>query len=270
MNEPSDSGFRFTDLEGKSLLITGITRGIGRALLSGLLDQGLRLLAVSRGTEAMRAVREELGVEEDRMRLFNCDLGDVAAVDSTARQILETGLPVDAILHNAAIDPRQTFEKSEQAFWQQVFQVNLFSASALTRQLLPLLRRSGQGRVVFTGSVVFELGSAYLAAYAASKGAISGVTRSLAHELKGSGITVNCVAPGAIRVEKEKLDPEVDRKLIGWQTIARRLDSADLLGPICLLLSRAGAGITGQTLTVDGGLIHPLADPDAQEKFLPE
>ncbi len=270
MNPQTAGGFRFPDLEGKSLLITGITRGIGRALLRGLLDQGLRLVAVSRGNEVMRAIREELGVDESRMRLFDCDLGDVTAVESAAREILELGLPVDAILHNAAIDPRQTFERSKQTFWQQVFQVNLFSAAALTRQLLPLLRRSGQGRVIFTGSVVFELGTAYLGAYAASKGAVSGLTRSLAHELKSSGITVNCVAPGAIRVEEEKPNSETDRKIVGWQAIPRRLEPADLLGPVCLLLSRSGGGITGQTLTVDGGLIHPLADPDAQRSLLPD
>lgn len=264
------SEFQFQDLNGKTLVLTGMTRGIGRAILGGLLAQGLRVIAISRGREKMEAIREELGVDSSRLLLRDCDLGDSAAVEATGRWLLEEAGPIDGILHNAAIDPRQTFEKGEAAYWANVFQINLFSAVTLSRYILPRLRESTQGRILFTGSVVFDLGTAYLSAYAASKGALVGLTHSLAHELKGSGITVNCVAPGAIEVEKENLHEELNRRLIGWQSIPRRLNPADLLGPICLLLSKAGGGITAQTITVDGGLIHPIADGEAQGSLLGE
>jgi len=254
--------FRFGDLDGRTLLITGITTGIGRAMLPGLLAQGLRLIAVSKGSAEMEAVRAEIGANEEQLRLYECDLADPAQVNATAASILASGTSLDGILHNAAIDPRERFEQADDLFWQRVMQVNLFAAVSLTRQLLPVLRQSPQGRVIFTGSVISEIGGACLTAYAASKGAVLGVTRSLAHELQGTNITVNCTIPGAIRVEKE---PDgVDEKLIGWQTIPRRLTPDDLLGLTCFLLSKWGGGITGQAITVDGGILHPLASPEVQ------
>ncbi len=263
--EPSD-GFRFHDLKGRRLLITGITRGIGCAILPALLDQGLEIIALSRNLEKMEEIRTELGASEEQLRLFDCDLSDRNAVAATAQAVVDSGLAIDAILHNAAIDPRHWFEKGDDAFWQEVMQINLFSAITLTRAVLPLLRRSDQGRFIFTGSVMFDLGGACLTAYAASKGAVLGVTQSLAHELKGTGITVNCVIPGAIRVEKEAAG--IDETVIEWQSIPRRLEPSDLVATICLLLSRWGGGITSQSITIDGGIVHSLATPGRQGKKL--
>ena len=110
--------------------------------------------------------------------------------------------------------------------------------------------------------MISDLGGAYLSAYSASKGAILAVTRTLAHELRDTTVTVNCVIPGAIKVEKE---PEgIDERVISWQTVPRRLLASDLVAMMCLLLSRWGAGITAQALTIDGGLVHPLASPETQ------
>jgi len=257
------AGFRFDDLAGRTLLVTGVTTGIGRALLPGLLAQGLRLLLVNRGAEALAEVQAHVDPGHLQTDVFECDLAQTEQVSQLTAQL--TGKPIDFILHNAAIDPRCPFEKADPAFWQSVFQVNLFAAVQITRAVLPALRLSPQGRIVFTSSITNELGAANLSAYASSKAAIEGLTRSLAHELCGTPITVNALIPGAIRVEKERHDAAVDQRLIAWQSVARRLEPGDLLGPLCLLLSNAGSGISGACIPVDGGLMHPLASPSIQQ-----
>ncbi|HEX7010902.1 MAG TPA: SDR family NAD(P)-dependent oxidoreductase [Phycisphaeraceae bacterium] len=267
MNRSSCS-FRFDDLEGRTLLITGTTQGIGKAILPGLIDQGLNLVLVGTPIQTMRAIREQLCVDECRMKLYECDLADPDAVKATARQVRDETRALDGLLHNAAIDPRHRFDDNQPELWQRVLQVNLHAPVTLTQHLLPKLRESSQGRVIFVGSVMAGHGGSYMSAYVASKGALESVTRSLAHELKGSRITVNCLIPGAIRVEKEGGSEATDARLIGWQAVPRRLTPCDLLGPISLLLSGAGSGITGQSLIVDGGLIHPLADRATQQHCL--
>lgn len=264
---PFSAPFSFPDLSGKTLCITGITSGIGLSLLPHFFAQGLRIVAISKGMSEMLAVRENLGATEAQLALYDCDLADPAAVAATGEAILRDGHTIDFLYHNAAIDPRHWFATGDDLFWQQVMQVNLLSAVALTRTLLPRLQASTQGRILFTGSIIYAQGGACLTAYSASKGAVTGVTRSLAHELQGTGITVNCVYPGAIKVEKEK--DSSDQKLIDWQSIPRRLEPRDLLGIVCLLLSQWGGGITGQIITVDGGLVHPLMTPGAQGRTLP-
>jgi len=259
------AGFRFDDLTGRTLLVTGVTTGIGRALLPGLLAQGLRLLLVSRGAEALADVQAQVDPEHLQTEVFECDLAQPEQVSQLAGQL--TGKSIDFILHNAAIDPRSPFGETDPAFWQSVFQVNLFAAVTLTRAVLPALRLSPQGRIVFTSSITNELGAANLTAYTSSKAAIEGLTRSLAHELCGTPITVNALIPGAIRVEKERHDAAVDKLLIAWQSVPRRLEPGDLLGPLCLLLSNAGSGISGACIPVDGGLMHPLASPQIQQSI---
>ena len=270
--DPSDpaaaSGFRFFDLSGRTLLITGVTRGIGRDLLPGLLDQGLNLIAVSRGREQIERIQSEIGLGENRLRFFECDLADPEAVKSVARKIAAEESPLDAILHNAASILRRRFGDMDEASWGELFQINLMAAATLTRLLLPKVRQSRQGRIVFTGSILNDLGGGCLSAYAASKGALAGLTRSLAHELKGTAVTVNCLIPGAIRTESDEASPAIDEQLISWQSVPRRLRSTHLLGPLCLLLSEAGEGISGQEITVDGGIVHPVADPDYQSKLM--
>jgi len=116
--------------------------------------------------------------------------------------------------------------------------------------------------------VTFDHGGVFMGAYVASKGALVGLTRVLAHELGHEGILVNCLSLGAIVVEKEGRDPAKDERVINWQSVRRRLVPQDLLAPMCLFLSSAGGGITGQMLRVEGGVTHPMTSAVAQKKRL--
>lgn len=273
MSEPSNKetsspGFQFDDLCGKKIILTGANRGIGLGLIPGLLAQGIHLILVARKGDALKKIQKEYGDGRGSIDYAVCDLADHKARIRTSREIAEKYEVIDGIVHNAAIDPRRRFEELDIDFFRQVMATNVEPAIDITRELLPLLKKSAVPRVLLIGSVTFDLGGVFMSAYVASKGALVGLTRSLAHELGPAGITVNCISPGAIVVEKEGTDPEKDQMIINWQSVRRRIVPTDLLAPLCLFLSEAGGGITGQMLRVEGGVTHPMASALSQQKRL--
>ena len=264
--------FQFNDLEGRTVVLTGATNGIGRALIPGLIAQGLNLILIGRDPARLETVVCEHQNTATTVEGVLCDLAIPQQRGNAAQRIGELAPVLDGIIHNAAIDPRQTLEKTTLELFRNVMATNVEPAMVLTRDLLPNLRQSKAGRVVNIGSITFELGTSLLSSYVASKGALVGLTRSLAHELGRDRITVNCIAPGVIEVEKEadRMTPELKRTILAGQSLQRILTPDDLLGVLCLLLSDAGGGITGQTITVDAGIVHGIASFDTQSPWLAE
>jgi NAD(P)-dependent dehydrogenase (short-subunit alcohol dehydrogenase family) len=273
--------FRFDDLQGRVVIVTGAASGIGRVLAVGIADQGCRLILIDRDSEKLQETAKCITQRQEAnaawVETVVCDLSNPEQRIRAMQRVHEIAPVVDGIIHNAGIDPRMPLQHTSLDFFRHVMATNVEPAVEITRDLLPNLRQSEAARVILIGSVTFDIGTSVLSAYVASKGALVGLTRSFAHELGRDGINVNCIAPGAITVEKE-----IERRKkrgqgnhnenapIPWQTVQRRLVPADLLGLTCLLLSTAGGAITGQVLHVDGGLLHTLADAGKQAHLVDE
>ena len=264
--------FHFHDLAGRTVALTGAANGIGRAIAPGLAAQGINLVLIDRDRERLATVLTELRAGGARAEGVIGDLSAPGERARIAREIAELSPRIDGIIHNAAIDPRQPLETTSIDFFRHVMATNVEPAVELTRDLLPALHRSDAGRIILVGSLTFEVGTALMSAYVAAKGAIVGLTRSLANELGPSGITVNCIAPGAVVVEKEgeRNTEETEDAILTWQAVKRRIQPGDLLGIMCLLLSEAGSCISGQVISVNGGLLHPIADPELQRPWIGE
>ena len=260
--------FRFNDLAGRTVVLTGATSGIGRAIISDLLEQELRLILMGRSPEKLAAVEDEFSGNKGCFQTVVCELSDPGSRRKACDEILKTNESIDGFISNAAIDPRREFAETSVPLVRQVMATNLEPAFDLSQRLLPRLKQSPAGRIVLIGSMNSETGGVYMSAYAASKAALIGLTRSLAHELGPTGIMVNCLSPGAIVVEKEGRRPERDKRVISLQSVRRRLTKDDLVGPLLLLLSEAGGGITGQVIQVDGGLVHSIATAELQQARL--
>src|SRR4051812_21634587 len=197
MTAPHGIPFRFDDLRERVVVVTGGAMGIGRGLGQGLAGQGVRLILIDRDETNLAEIVHTLRATGAQVQAHVCDLSDAEQRRQLCEGVAAAEPIVDGIIHNAAIDPRMPLSDMSLNFFRGVMATNVEPAVELTRALLPNLKRSGRGRVIMIGSITFDVGTALLSAYVAAKGAVVGLTRSLAHELGPDGITVNCVSPGA-------------------------------------------------------------------------
>lgn len=264
-----DSNFSFKDLKNKTFLLTGSANGIGRCMAKCLAGQGANLILFDKDIDRQKTLEVELKREfsQQKIQSIFCDLSIEEEREKSLNDILQSYYQIDGIIHNAAIDPRNSIEKTNMIFLHKVFAVKFDTAVHFIQKLLPILKKSNSGRIILMGSVTNELGVAHLSAYASANAAISGLTRTLAHELGEFNITVNCINPGSIAVEKNKeaLDSDNCQVVINSQSISRQIYPEDLMGLICLLLSVSSSFITAQNFTVDGGLMPELSKKTLQE-----
>jgi NAD(P)-dependent dehydrogenase (short-subunit alcohol dehydrogenase family) len=242
-------------LEGKTAIVTGGARGIGRAIAEALSGQGARLVIGDlEGAETAAAAlgREAIGVR--------CDVAEEAQVEAMVAAALEAFGGVDILVNNAGIYSSLVpapFETIDVASWRRVMDANVLGVFLCCRAVVPAMRARGGGRIVNINSGTPFKGVPFLLHYVASKGAVLGMTRSLARELGPDNILVNGVAPGftlsegvmANEVQLEKLR-EISAKA---RSLVRDQHPADIVGAVCFFAGPASAFITGQTLIVDGG-----------------
>lgn len=236
-------------------LVTGSGRNIGRAIALELAGRGFDVLIHGhRNSEAAESVASEVRERGQRAGVVIADLGDPASVSRMAEQALAEFERINVLVNNAAIRPESPLEALEDEAWHHVFQVNLHSAFALTRALVPGMRASGFGRVIyFTGMNAMQ---GYVARphVSASKHALWGLTKALAKELGPDGITVNAISPGPIATEHPD-DPHMEehiRAMVGRIPLGR-LGKPEEIAALCgFLASIEGGFVSGQMLAANG------------------
>lgn len=244
-------------LQDKVALITGAATGIGEGTAHLFAEHGAHVFVLDVNTSGATAVAEAIRARGGSAFAHTTDVREEASVRSAVQEALGRFGRIDVLINNAGIYPRRRFLDMTEAEWDEMQQVNVKGVYHCTRLIAPLMTERRSGKIVNISSVTFFKGMENLSHYVASKGAVIGLTRSLARELGPDNVLVNCITPGAIEVETEKLvaTPEQMAVIVAQQSIQRRLQPLDIARVCLFLSSELSDGMTGQTLNVDAGLI---------------
>jgi len=241
-------------LTNRIALVTGASRGIGRAIAETLARQGAVVIAASRGEHAKETV-EAIVASGGRAELLPLDVTDASAVEAAVAGIVARHGRIDIVVSNAGITRDQLLLRMKREDWDAVLATNLTAAFTLCQaSLKPMLKQRG-GRIIAISSVVGQMGNAGQANYAASKAGLVGFCKSMAREVATRGITVNVVAPGLIETDMTKVITDDSRGDWAAKIPLGRLGSpADVANAVCFLASDEAAYITGHVLAVNGGM----------------
>jgi 3-oxoacyl-[acyl-carrier protein] reductase len=243
-------------LAGKVALVTGGSRGIGRATAEVLAEQGAHVVLTYVGNEAAAAETvAAIGRASGKAEAVRLDTGDAEGSERTIAEIAKRLGRLDALVSNAGISIDALLLRLKDDDFERVLSVNLKGAVACARAAIKVMMRAKTGRVVFVSSVVGEMGNAGQTAYAASKAALLGVTKSLAREYATRGITVNAVTPGYVDTDMTtNLSPEVREKMLLGVPLGRTATAREIAAAIAYLASDEASYVTGHTLRVNGGM----------------
>jgi 3-oxoacyl-[acyl-carrier protein] reductase len=243
-----------SDLKGKSALVTGASRGIGRAIATRLATQGATVVAAARAQNAADTV-SAITSGGGKAEVASADVSDAAAVDALVGGTLERHGRIDILVNNAGIAKDQLMLRMKRDDWDQVIATNLTAAFALTQAVLRPMIRQKRGRIVCISSVVGQSGNAGQANYAASKAGLIGFAKAVAQEVASRNITVNVVAPGLIETDMTRAITDNAREEWAARIPLKRLGTPeDIAAAVCFLASDEAAYITGQVLAVNGGM----------------
>ena len=241
------------DLSGQTALVTGASGGIGGAIARALHSQGAQVMVAGTRREALSTLANELG---QSAHIGLADFVDPAAVDRLVKDAETAMGRIDILVNNAGITRDALALRMDDESWRAVIEINLTAAFRLTRAALRGMIRRRHGRVIGVTSVVAVTGNAGQANYAAAKAAMIGMSKSIAAEIAGRGITVNCIAPGAIATAMtENLTAEQRMRLLGAIPAGRFGAPEDVAAAVIFLASPEAGYVTGQTLHVNGGMV---------------
>ncbi len=246
------------DLSGRVALVTGGSKGLGKAMAHGLAEAGADIIISSRTESELKAtLAEVLNHTGRRGRYIVADMARRDQVQHLARTALEFLGRIDILVNNAGTNKPQAIDAITDEAWDEVLEINLNSVMVLTRALVGQMKERRWGRIIHISSAFGLVSKEKRNAYSATKSALLGLARASALDLGPFGITVNCIAPGPFLTDLPKgLLSEAEKKAFADRTaLGRWGQPEEMIGPALLLASDAGSYITGTTLVVDGGAL---------------
>ncbi len=244
-------------LDGKVAVVTGGSRGIGRATAMALAEQGATVVVTYvRGEAEARAVVTAIEEKGGKAEASGFDVADMAAAEAAVAEVAKRHGRLDIVVANAGIAIDGLVLRVKEEDFDRLFAVNVKGAIACARAAIKPMMKARTGRIVFLSSIVGEMGNAGQTAYAATKAAILGVTKTLAREYASRNITVNAVAPGFIDTEMTTAIPDEARKhMLGAIPLGRTGRAEEIAAAVAFLASDEASYITGETLRVNGGML---------------
>ena len=246
------------DLTGRVALVTGGSRGIGKAIARGFAEAGANVVIASRNDEELANAAAEIAETTGAtVAHITTDMTRRADVSALAEKAIGAFGRVDILLNNAGGNKPQPIDQVTDEVWDYFLELNLSSCMALTRALVPQMKERGWGRIIYTSSIFGFTSVAGRSVYSSTKSALLGLARANAVDLGPFGITANCLAPGPFATELTAANfSQEARALFASRTaLGRWGETGELVGPALLLASDAGSYITGTSIVVDGGTI---------------
>jgi 3-oxoacyl-[acyl-carrier protein] reductase len=242
-------------MSNRTALVTGASRGIGKACAQSLAGEGYRVVLAARSVDKLEEIANELKSNGAETFAVEMDLGRNESITAGFMKAAKEFGRIDILVNNAGITKDGLAVRMKQSDWETVLQVNLSGAFYATQQVLPGMMKERWGRIVNISSVVGEMGNAGQANYVASKAGLIGLTKSLAQEVGSRNITVNAVAPGFIETDMTHGLPEDLKQKLLSQTPLKRMGAAeDIASAVKFLVSEEAGFITGHVLDVNGGI----------------
>ena len=243
-------------LSGKVALVTGASRGLGKAISLALAQEGASIAAVARSEDALKETLEAIRSASGTAEPFALDVADGEAAEATVEKIKARFEHIDILVNNAGVTRDGLLARMTTEAWDTVIDTNLKGAFNLTKPVGRLMVKQRAGRIINISSVIGLMGNAGQANYAASKAGLIGFTKSVAREFASRGITCNVVCPGFIETDMTKdLGEDLRKKLMERIPLQRLGQPEDVAGGVAFLCSPAASYITGQILTIDGGMV---------------